>query len=315
MTWRAVWPPLRRVLLAGFLLAVGWLLWRYAQMVDWPAVRAAIAGYPPSRLALAAAVSLLAYALYCSFDVVARAYTGHRLPLRRVLAIAFVCYAFNLNLGAIVGGIGFRYRLYSQAGLAVATISRVVAFAIASNWSGFLLLGGLALAFNPLPLPMDWDVTARGLRIGGWVMLVAVAAWLAMSAFSRRRHWVLRGHAIELPSLPIALLQLVLASASWLAIAAIIHLLMPTGVGYATVASVLMLSVMANLVIRIPANLGVLEAVFIAMLAPRLGPPQILGALLTYRALFHIGPLLLALAVYLLLETRFRREQRGDGSG
>lgn len=312
MSWKARLPLLRRLLVAGFLLVAAWLLWRYARLIDWREVVAAIAGYPPERLALAALGSLLAYALYCSFDVLARVYTGHRLGLRRVLAIAFVCYAFILNLGGVVGGFGFRYRLYSHAGLDMATISRVAAFAVATNWSGFLLLGGCALAFDPMPLPPAWQVAAGGLRIAGFAMLAGLAAALALCAFSPRRCWSLRGHAIELPSLPIALLQVTLASASWFAIATIVYLLMPDGVRYLTVAGVLMLSVLANLIIRIPANIGVLEAVFIGILGPQLGAAPILAALLTYRALFHLGPLLLALAGYLLLEAHAQRRPQSD---
>lgn len=307
MSWTSRLPMLRRLLVAGLLLGAAGLLWRYAQSIQWREVSAAIADYPLPRLALAASASLLAYTFYCSFDVLARVYTGHRLSLRRVLAIAFVCYAFILSLGGVVGGFGFRYRLYSHAGLGMATIWRVAAFAIASNWSGLLLLGGLALAFDPVPLPPAWETASPGLRIAGFGMLAAVAAWLAMCAFSRRRGWSLRGHEIELPSAPIAVLQLALASASWLAIATILYLLMPEGVRYLTVGGVLAVSVLANLVIRIPGNLGVMEAVFIGVLGAQLGPPQILAALLTYRALFHIGPLLLALLVYLLLEAHARR--------
>ena len=302
---------LRRVLVACFLVAAAFLLWRYARTVDWREVGAAIAGYPASRLALAAGASALAYACYAGFDVLARTYTGHALPLRRVLAISFTCYAFNLNLGAVVGGIGFRYRLYSHAGLRLSTISRVVAFTIASNWSGFLLLGGLAFVLRPLPLPAQWNVAPWAFDVAGGVMLGAVAVWLGMCAFSRRRSWSPRGHTIELPSLAIALLQLLLASGSWLAIAAILYLLMPAGAGFATVAGVLLLSVMANLVIRVPANLGVMEAVFVALLGPRLGTAQVLAAVLTWRALFHIGPLLLAVLVYLFLEVHAGRG-RGD---
>lgn len=308
MSWRARLPLLRRVLIAGFLLGAAWLLWRYARLIEWREVAAAIASYPPSRLALAAMVSLLAYGWYCSFDVLARAYTGHKLSLRRVVSIAFVCYAFILNLGGLVGGFGFRYRLYSHAGLGMATVWRVAAFAIATNWSGFLLLGGLALLFNPLPLPPRWDVAASGLRIAGFAMVVALVAWLLMCAVSPRRSWSPRGHEIELPTLRFALLQLALASASWLTIATILYVLMPDGASYFTTAAVLALSVIANLIIRIPANLGVLEAVFIAMLGPQFGTPQILAALLTYRALFHIGPLLLAVLVYLFLEAHAQRK-------
>jgi glycosyltransferase 2 family protein len=45
----------------------------------------------------------------------------------------------------------------------------------------------------------------------------------------------------------------------------------------------------------------------VALLGPQLGATQVLAAVLTYRALFYIGPLLLANPVYLLFEAHARR--------
>ena len=266
-----------------------------------------IAGYAPSRLVAAALASLVAYACYSGFDVLARVYTGHRLALRRVLPIAFISYAFLLSLGGMVGGFGLRYRMYSQAGLGVATIARIAVFAVASNWSGVLLLGGLAFALGRVPVPASWEIAAVALRLVGAGMLAVVASGLAMCAWSPRRSWSLRGHVIDLPSLPVAVLQVTVASAGWLAMATILAVLLPGPVPFLTVAGVLLLSVLANLVIRVPANLGVLEAVFLAMLAPQFGAPEVLAGVLTYRAVFQLGPLLLALAAYAAFEAVARR--------
>ncbi|MDQ3288447.1 MAG: lysylphosphatidylglycerol synthase domain-containing protein [Pseudomonadota bacterium] len=307
MSWREWWPTLRKVLFGIFLIAAAGLLWRYASAVRWSEVGAAIADYPGPRLALAAAVSLTAYVVYCSLELLARRSTGHCLPPLQVLAIALVCYAFNLNLGGMVGGIGFRYRLYSRSGLGMSTISRIVAFVVGGNWSGFLLLAGLALALNPLPLPPDWEMGARALRFVGGAMVAAELAWLALCAFSPRRSWTLRGHEIELPSIDMAFWQLAVASASWLAIASILYVLLPPQIDFLTVAGALALSVVANVITHIPGNIGVLEAVFVAMLGTQAPPEQIIAALLVYRAVFYIGPLLLALAAYPLLELQIRR--------
>lgn len=310
MNRRALLSKLRPLLVAAFLLLAAWLLWRQARSIDWREVVAALADYPHSQLMPAALAALLAYACYCGLDLIARTYTRHQLPWPRVLAIAFVSYAMNLNIGGTVGGIGFRYRLYSRAGLDVATISRIVAFAIAGNWSGFLLLAGLAFALHPLPLPQRWDLAEGAQRLLGGGMLALLASALAMATWSVRRHWSWRGHEIELPSLSFALQQVAVATASWLAIANLLRLLLPDGIGYLTALGVLLWSVLANLIIRVPGNLGVLEAVFLAMLGSRAPASAILAALLAYRALFYIGPLLMALAAYAWLEASARRRQR-----
>lgn len=298
---------LRPLLLAAFFVAAGWLLWRQARSIDWREVAAALAGYPPSLLLFAALAALLAHACYWGLDLLARAYTRHGLPWPRVLAIAAASYAFNLNIGGTVGGIGFRYRLYSRDGVATGTISRIVAFAIAGNWSGFLLLAGLLFLLAPLPLPQRWDLAQGVQRALGCGLLALLAGALAMAAWSPRRRWSWRGHEVELPAPWFALAQVAVAAASWLAMANLLHLLLPPGVGYADALGALLWSVLANLVIRVPANLGVLEAVFLGLLGGRAPAPAILAALLAYRALFYICPLLLALAVYAWLEAHPRR--------
>ena len=99
-----------------------------------------------------------------------------------------------------------------------------------------------------------------------------------------------------------------IAVASWLAIANLLNLLLPDDIGYLDVLGVLLCSVLANLVIRVPGNLGVLETVFLGLLGGRAGSAEILAALLAYRAVFYLGPLLLALGVYAWLEARARNQ-------
>jgi uncharacterized membrane protein YbhN (UPF0104 family) len=81
------------------------------------------------------------------------AYTGHRLPARQVLPVAFVCYAFNLNFTTWVGGVALRYRLYSRLGLDTPTITRILTLGLLTNWMGYLLLAGTVFAFGMVKLP------------------------------------------------------------------------------------------------------------------------------------------------------------------
>ena len=54
---------------------------------------------------------------------------GHQLGTPAVLATTFISYAFNLNFGSLVGGLAFRFRLYSRQGeLNVATNEGVAPF-------------------------------------------------------------------------------------------------------------------------------------------------------------------------------------------
>lgn len=299
---RAFWHVLRRVLVAAFFLAVAFLLLRFARLVNWPGVGAAIAGYESWQLAAAGAMTVLSYLIYGSYDLLGRSYTGHALTRRRVLGIAFVSYAFNLNLGTLVGGAGFRYRLYSRAGLGFGTISGVLGMSIATNWLGYLPLAGLAFVTHSVPVPSGWELGATALEALGGLMLVILAAYLALCGLTHDRHWRLRGHPIKVPSLPVAFLQLVLSSANWLIIVTIVYLFLPEQIGYGVVLGVMLLGAVAGVMAHIPAGLGVLEAVFIALLGGHIAQHELLAALLTYRAIYYFCPLLLALLLYLGFE-------------
>ena len=306
--WRgrlaAAWPRLKRLLIAGFFLLVAVLLVNYGRHVDWRAVRAVLQAYSGGTLALAAACGAASYALYCSYDLLARRHVGHELPCPQVAAVGFVSYAFNLNLGSLVGGVGLRYRLYSRLGLALDTITQVLAFSVVSNWLGYLVLAGGVFVFFPLALPPGWALDSTGLRwVGALLMLLAVA-YVGLCFARGRRRITLRGRSFAVPSGPTALLQLALSCTNWMLIAGVITLLMNGRLDYVSALSVLLIAAVAGVVAHIPAGLGVLEAVFVALLVHRVPQPELLAALIAYRAVYYIAPLGLALAVFLFLERR-----------
>ena len=296
------WRWIGRAIFIVFLIAVALLLVRYARSVNWRAVGQAIASYERGLFASAIGLAALSYTLYAMQDVLARIYTRHRVPKRRIMAIAIVSYAFNLNLGALVGGAGFRYRLYSQSGLSPSQIARVIGFAIATNWSGYVLLAGIVFGTRAVTVPPQWAVGAWGMQIIGILLLVAASIYFIACAVAHDRVWRVRGHEIRLPGVGLALLQVLVSCANWLVIAMLMYLLLHRQIEFTTVLGVLQLGAIGGAITHIPAGLGVLEVVAVAMLGERMPEAEILAALLTYRAIYYIGPLLIALLMYLRFE-------------
>lgn len=304
---RRPWVPYaRRALTFLLLAAVLALIAVQARRIDWAQVAAALRAYRAETLLPAAALAAASYLLYGCYDLLGRAYTRHRLPPRTVLAVGFVGYAFNLNF-AWIGAIGLRYRLYSRAGLPAGTIARIFALAVATNWSGYVLLGGALFLWRPLPLPPAWGLDAALLRPLGAAMLASVPLYLLLCAYSPRRSWTVGGARIWLPRARVALLQLLLSGLNWLLIAAVLFVLLRQRVEYAAVAGALLVGAIAGVVVHVPAGLGVLETVFLGLLGHRLPPGEILAALLAYRAIYYLAPLLIAAALYAALEAGSRR--------
>lgn len=309
-------PYLRRVgriVFFVFLAIVAVLLVRYARSVDWNAVAGAIAGYDAGTLAAAAGLALLSYLIYGGYDLAARAYAHHALSTRRVMLIAAISYAFSLNIGAAVGSAGFRYRLYSRSGLGVGTINRIVAFSVSANWLGYLLLAGTLFATRSVALPQDWKIGVSGLQVLGLAMLATVLAYLIACWWTHGRIMHVRGHHFRLPSPPLALLQIALAAVNWSVMAAILYLLLQQQVAYAMVLGVLLLGAVATAIAHIPAGIGVLEAVFLALLGQTIAQPELFAALLVYRAFYYLAPLTVAAMAYAAFEAKNRRQKRTAG--
>ncbi|KQT12521.1 hypothetical protein ASG30_03105 [Ramlibacter sp. Leaf400] len=305
------WPWVKRALTFAFFALVAWYSIRYARNVDWGEVWQTILATPRNVLLMAVGGVLLSYAIYCNFDQLGRHYTGHDLPRFKVWQVNFISYAFNLNMGSLVGSVAFRYRLYGRLGLDVPTITRIMTLSILTNWLGYLLLGGAVFAISPLALPPDWKIDSTGLRWLGFALLAAGGAYLVACFFAKQRSMTIRGHELILPPPKMAVLQVAMAVTNWVVMGAILFILLQGKVDYPAVLSVLLVGAVAGVITHVPAGLGVLEAVFIALLSHRVPEGQLLAALLTYRALYYIAPLLIAALVYLVVEARARKTAVG----
>ena len=102
----------------------------------------------------------------------------------------------------------------------------------------------------------------------------------------------MRGHPIELPRARMGALQITASVTHWSLVAAVLYVLLQGKVGFVTVLGTLLLSSVAGVITHIPAGLGVLEAVFVSLLAG---------------AVFYLGPLIIAGFAYFALEFAARR--------
>ena len=312
--WQRAWGRFKRLAPWALAALVLVLLARQARAVDWPAVWQALQRLPASHLAAAAALALASHGLYASFDLLGRRLTGHPLSAARTLGIAAISYAFNLNFGALVGGLALRLRLYSRWGLTVPTVLQVVTYSMATNWLGYLWVAGAVLWWAPPQLPVSWQLPDAGLRGIGLGMVALALGYLALCGGSRSRRLSWREHTLVLPSGRVAALQAAMGGTSWLLIGAIAWGLLGGRIDYPSVLGTMLLAAVAGVVTHVPANLGVLEAVVVATLGTHLPAPELLAAMLAYRATYYLMPLAMALPAYALSEAAAVKSGRVSGN-
>lgn len=305
---KRVWSWLRRVgpwALAGLVMV---LVVQYAQEVDWPAVWQSLAAFPPSLLLLSAALALTSHGLYASFDVIGRHLTQHGLSRVRSWSIAAISFAFNLNFGALIGGLALRLRLYTRRGLAIGTVGQIAMYSIFTNWLGWCWVAGVTFMAVPPRVELEWMQGDAALRVLGAILVVVAIAYHGMCMRWGGETLTWREHSVTLPPLQISFLQAAMGGVTWLIMGLSICNLLGWRIDYPTALGVLLLAAVAGALTHVPAGLGVLEGVFVAALHGRLPASEILAAVLAYRAVHHILPLCLALPAYGLDEALARRQ-------
>ncbi len=321
---RSRWRRLRPWVLGAYFCAVAVLLLVMARELDWAGIVAAMGALPRSALLAALALAAASHLTYSAFDLAGRAYTGHRMGIGRTMATTFVCYATTLSLGSLVGGVGLRYRLYARQGLEIGQVTRITALSMGGNWLGYLWLAGLLLAVFGASLTDGSPSAGAGLPAGavappaaatglvwpasGWwraagvSMAAVVLAVLAGCAAAGGRRVRIRGAVLVVPRLRVALALLSLATLNWALMGAIVHTLLAGETGYPKVLFALLASAIAGVITHVPAGVGVFEASFGWLLADSVDRNALFAALLAYRGVYYLVPLVLAALGYLALE-------------
>jgi len=304
------WHWIKRALSLLFFSAVAVLLVRYARTIDWGDVLDSVRNTPGPALLAAVVLAAASHLLYSCFDLFGRRYTGHELPTGTTMAVTFVSYAFNLCIGAMVGGVGFRYRLYSRLGLGKGVITRVVTLSMLTNWLGYMLLAGLLFLVWPLELPPSWKMGNHGLQWLGAALVLGAIGYVLACVRAGGRVWTVRGHEIFLPPWRMAVQQLAISCVNWSLMGGVVYVLLQQKVAYTDVLTVLLIGAIAGVVAHVPAGLGIFEFVFLALLSHQVSEGRLLAALLGYRAIYYIVPLMAASLLYLAMEAHARQRRK-----
>jgi phosphatidylglycerol lysyltransferase len=263
---------------------------------------------PTARLLLACALTALGFVVLAGCDALALRYLGRRLPLRRLAFASSVGYAFSqlLSFTALTGG-SIRYRLWSRWGLSASEVAQAVAFDITTSWLGIIALGGATLMLSPRAESIP-AVVQPGLQLPlGVALLAVVLCYLLWSVV--RRPLVIRGWRITPPVPSLALAQLGLATLDWIIAGAVLFALLPAAPRLpATVFfEAFLLAQVAGILSQLPGGIGVFESVLVLLLRPFIPAPEVLGALIAYRAVYYLAPFAVASVALAAFEFRRRR--------
>ncbi len=292
--WRTELKPL--LTLALFAAAL-WVIDHELARYRFADIARALSAVRPGAVALALVLAALGYLALVGYDWIAFRFVGRPLPLRAMLLPSFVTFAVSNSAPAsVLTAGGVRYRMYAGMQLTPAEAASVAGFNVVTYALGLCLLSGLLLLARPLgsagPLPSWLSISGRTL---GVLLLLAVAAYFGLAAPGRRRI-AIAGHALTLPGPRVALQQLAVSLADWLLSSAVLYVLLAdfAHVGYLDLLTRFLVAAVAALLLPIPGGLGVFEAVVLLLTSAGAPAPRVLAALVVYRVVYYLLPLVVA---------------------
>ncbi|MCP3749587.1 bifunctional lysylphosphatidylglycerol flippase/synthetase MprF [Pseudomonas sp. SBB6] len=281
--------------------------------LDIYALHDSLLSVPPAALAGALLATVAGFVILLGYEWSASRYAGVQLPTRTLVMGGFSAFAIGNAIGlSLLSGGSVRYRLYARHGIGAAEVARMTLFASLSLGCALPPLAALATLSN---LP----ATASALHLSPALLAAIALAVLGLSAalvygLYRRRLpeqpladnlLVQAGRrTLRLPGARLSLLQLLITALDVAAAATVLYLLLPETPPFGAFLLVYLLALAAGVLSHVPGGVGVFEAILLAAFADQLGAAPLAAALLLYRLIYVVLPLLLACVLLLASEAR-----------
>jgi len=301
MRFRSVsfWGPVVSIVLIGAALR---FLSQELSHVSATQIWSALTSMPKRTLLLAAGLAVLNYLVLAGYEHFACRYAGVPQPLKRIAVSSFIGNAFANTLGfSFLSGSSIKFRLYSAWGLSAADVGRITIFTTVSLWLGLVGLGGLALLLSPEAgrlLALGSDIAGAGLAAIPLLYILASIRW--------RKPISIFGFQIPAPGTRTAVVQVAFSVLDWGLSGLILYVLLPDELGLTLFFTRFMLAQLAGVMSQAPGGVGVFETAFMLLTPDAANNGQLFAALIAFRVIYYILPLLLAactLAVREVFET------------
>lgn len=258
-----------------------------------------------TALLAALGATLTSFVVLTGYDYLGLRYEGSRLPLPTLMLASFASYSIGnaVGLGTLTGG-AVRYRIYSAAGLTPVQIGRIIGFISLAFGFGAFAVTCTGIELRAFEIGGLIEVSPWLLRAGAGAGLAIVLGLLFRWATERTP---LRAAGVEIkaPSTGLIVAQLILAAADVLTGATVLWILLPSSqIDFLTFAAIYAAALMLGVLSHVPGGLGVFEVVILYALGGSAPATAVAAALLAYRTIYFLVPLLIGIVLLAAFEAR-----------
>ncbi len=296
--------------LALFVLSLT-VLHRYLSTLNFREFLFAVRNTNRLRIAAAIVLTVADYVILTGYDALALRHLRIKLAYWRIALTSFLCYSIGHNIGlSLLSGGSIRMRLYSTWGIHLRPITQIIAVAIVTYWVGFLTL---SVVVFPL-LPRHALRVFPYIRPLGWISLALLAAYFAWNLIAKRS-LIICGWEFPPLARRYTLAQILLSTIEILCAASVLYtLLAPVIVlSFPAFVGIFLLAQLSGLASQVPGGIGVFESVILLAISRHAPIRDVFAALLLYRLIYYIIPLVTAIAllgVHEFLQQRLRNGKK-----
>lgn len=297
-----------------FILAAVMLWWQLRNYSMSDILRALVA-IPVPNLIAACVACLLGYLSLSLYDYLALRYVGENKKVSwwKWMLAGMLGFAISNNAGhAVVSGGAIRYRLYTRWRIHGGDIVKMLTI------SGFTYFLGAAaiLIIGYFMVPAELFNRSAGASIGistlFIICIVALLTYFAMTIFFHGKSIKIGQLKFQIPTTKMALMQMLLGiTDSVLAGLVLYFCLRPfVEIPFWTYIGLFVVAQTTGVFSQVPGGIGVFESVFLLALPDTVDKADIFGALLAYRIIYYVLPLIGVGGLFFIYENWLRARMK-----
>ena len=295
-----------------FILAAGMLWW---QLRDYSLsdIAHAILDIPITHLIFACIACFGAYFILSLYDYLALKYVGGKVSWWKWMLAGMLGFAISNNAGnAAVSGGAIRYRLYTRWRIRGSDIVKMLTF---SGFTYFLGASAIVLVGYFLIPDMATDESV-GLSMGLNTLFIICATvlltYFALTIFLRDK-WVKIGEIkFHVPSFKTAVIQTLLGITDSVLTGLVLYSCMVpfVQIPFGTFIGLFVIAQATGIFSQVPGGIGVFESIFLMALPDGVDKANIFGALLAYRIIYYVLPLMGIGSLFFVYERWLRAKMK-----
>ncbi len=303
---------------AGLFFFVLAAIMLYVQLSKYPFsdIKNALLEIPMKNIVYACLASFFGYVALSSYDYLALKYIGRKLAAWKWILVGFIGFSISNNAGhAIVSGGTVRYRLYTRWRFKANEIVKMVTFSGFTYLFACFALIVLGYLLTPSHALGAGSISAFTTHLVTLLSTIGLLGYFALTLFYKKPIRI-KKLQFKIPSFKMALAQVVLGSADIVMAALVLYFaLIPfVQIPFDVFIGVFIIAQVLGVFSQVPGGLGVFEGLFMVILPGDNNAAHLFGALIAYRIIYYLLPLLISAVVLGVYEARLRHKRK-SGKG